>query len=329
MTDISSQERPLPPIAWVASYPKSGNTWLRTLLYSYFFGAPTRMNSVGMRTHAIDRLMGDRGREFLASDDPALDAELRERLAQAQLETNPEWPDFAPEVAIVKSHYRFSTNHPLISEPGTAILAVRHPKDVMLSSFNYLEMLGRNRERDATAYVEQFIDRVGEHRYTMKGYGSWSGHWRSWIQQGRAHLPVVLVSYEQLLADPVFAFSQILDSIGVDPSPQRVRFAVQSASFDNMRTLEERQRTEEPEATNGTAATPSEGRSGDDTRFFFNKGRRGATIAETLGVDLDDKFDEAFAPEIDAFHDIAGRGLCRVVGVPYLTAGEQSTSLAA
>ena len=27
-------------IVWLASYPKSGNTWLRFLLYCYLFGAP-------------------------------------------------------------------------------------------------------------------------------------------------------------------------------------------------------------------------------------------------------------------------------------------------
>ena len=43
-------------IIWLASYPKSGNTWLRFLLYNYLFGEVRRSGDIARRIPDIHTL---------------------------------------------------------------------------------------------------------------------------------------------------------------------------------------------------------------------------------------------------------------------------------
>ena len=52
-------------VTWLASYPKSGNTWLRFLLYSYYYGSVTVSAQVAERIPDIHALEADALQERL------------------------------------------------------------------------------------------------------------------------------------------------------------------------------------------------------------------------------------------------------------------------
>lgn len=279
---------------------------MRNLLFAYFFGAPKRMAAIGMRTQAIDhRIAGKDSQDYFDPTNMEAAERLRRMVAEEHAPTHAFWAEGAPEHVFMKSHYVYSPNHPLIAEPGRAITIVRHPKDVLLSSLNFEQMRKGENEGDTRAFVEAFIERGGVAAYSKKGYGTWANNWRSWVQQAPQQMPVLLVSYEALLAEPVFTFGQVLNFLGATPGQNRLEFAVRTASFENLQSMEKKQRDEE-------------GSDSENDKLFFNKGQAGGTISDTLGLAMDDQFDEAFAPQIEQFNSLAARGVVRVAGQPQL-----------
>lgn len=278
---------------------------MRHLLYAYLFGKAKSLGSLGQRTQALERLIaggGDRG-EYLDPGNNEAASRLRAKVAGAHIPTAAAWPTGLKQHVFVKSHLVYSERHPLADEPARAILLVRHPKDVLLSSLKFEQMRGKEGVGDPTPFVSEFIDRGGVQLYAQRGYGTWANHWRSWMQVAPTQMPVLLVNYKTLLADPHFTFAQVLNFLGFAPRAGRVDFAVEAASFENLKALEQSDRIAAGDASDN---------------FFFNHGGSGRSIADTLGVEMDDQFDEAFEPHIDRFNAVISRGRVQVAGRPRL-----------
>ncbi len=94
-------------IVWIASYPKSGNTWVRFLLAAYFSGPIQSSEQVSA---AIP--------DLLQGGDP------RPALARGQ-------------TAYMKTHLPWSAAHPYAADTDRAVVVVRHPKDVCLSCLKH------------------------------------------------------------------------------------------------------------------------------------------------------------------------------------------------
>src|SRR3954468_15898594 len=97
-------------ITWLASYPKSGNTWLRFMAANLLFGAQTS-------AEALNRLVPD----------------LHE---MSSIPAAPENP------VLIKTHFACSQQLPLFGVTHGPIYIVRHPADVMVSNFHYARRSG-------------------------------------------------------------------------------------------------------------------------------------------------------------------------------------------
>src|SRR5262245_186581 len=101
-------------IHWLASFPKSGNTWVRFLLYHYFYGDIADSRAIGSRIPDIH----------------AGDFDRASTLTRTQL---------------VKTHWGLSPQMPHVDRTAGAIYIVRRPQDVLWSMLNYYRL------RDAKA----------------------------------------------------------------------------------------------------------------------------------------------------------------------------------
>ena len=205
-------------VVWIASYPKSGNTWVRFLLCNLLFGPQES-------AAALNRLAPD----------------------VHELGPNPQPPSMP---LIMKTHFAFSPMLPLAAHTAAAIYVVRDPADVMLSNFHYSRRSGAGTGTGAgagagdgeaaalSAYVDQYLTAQGDPRWIRLGMGTWSEHVRSWLAV-KHPFPVLPVRYEALGADPLQVARGLCAFLGVDRDESQLARAVQGASFERLREIEE------------------------------------------------------------------------------------------
>ncbi len=205
---MTEEPRPEPArtLVWIASYPKSGNTWVRFLVCNLVFG-------VQSSAAALNRLAPDIH-------------ELGTRLE----------PSAAP--TFLKSHFPFSPAMPLAAYSAGAIYVVRHPADVMLSNFHYLRRSTPNAELTLSQYVDRYLAARGDPRWIRFGMGPWDDHVRSWLAVERP-FPLLLLRYEDLLADALQGARRICAYLGLSRTPQETEQAASGACFSRLREIEE------------------------------------------------------------------------------------------
>ena len=224
-----------PGLVWLASYPKSGNTWLRALLANVMSGRlePEPINDL----HAgVD----------ISSSRPLFE---QRTLVDASLLTLAEIEGLRPLVYGEAESYskmvwhktheaytRLADGRALLGgKARAAVYLVRDPRDQVIS---WAHHTGLSVDR-AVAYSLSAETRLADGRYTqlIQRLGDWSGHVRSWLEQ--ADMPVHLMRYEDLHADTAATFSRALDFLGVRYTAAMVERAVRHSDFAELRRQEE------------------------------------------------------------------------------------------
>jgi aryl sulfotransferase len=202
----------MPSVLWLASYPKSGNTWLRSLLYHLLHGPLARSEDLQCAVPDAHKL-----RHLPAS-----------AVGRTALPVKTHW---LPEQI------------PFAHRVVGFVYVARNPWDVALSNFDYRLLCGAGAALPDTAiegacYVEQFIAHRGDPRWLRLGMGTWCGHIRAWRVTAE-RVPNLWLRYEDLLADPVHASGHLCRFLGLERDTASIARAVDGASFAAMRRLEE------------------------------------------------------------------------------------------
>jgi hypothetical protein len=228
---------PRKSIVWLASYPKSGNTWVRTFLANYLFDRKTPMP-----INEVHRLgLGDSVEKMYrvaAGNAPFDITDYRQSLALRGKVLKGIVNNDA-DINFVKTHNRRAKAFGVELIPAaltrSAIYILRNPLDMVLS---YARQFGQAPEFTAVAIGREDHSTAGAKGTTAQYLGNWSGHVKSWT---RCNLfPVLVMRYEDMLDDPETAFTHILKHIGVPPDPERVACAVRFSSFDELRKQEDK-----------------------------------------------------------------------------------------
>ena len=231
------------PFVWLASYPKSGNTWTRLLLANFLADAEqaVRINRIGEALpgfHPSDRGWFDRATGLSSSDctadevEPLLPAAFRAHAAET-----------AGERQFCKVHdalHDTAAGEPLFPADVSAgaVYVVRNPLDVAVSWAFHVG------GEDFSGIVTRMNDR----RYvTAGGCGhqlrqrllDWSSHVESWRS---APFPVLVVRYEDLLADTAGQLGRMTRFLGLDGAAdgRRLRRAAAAADFSRLQEQEAR-----------------------------------------------------------------------------------------
>jgi len=221
-------------LVWLASYPKSGNTWLRILLSHYMAGddQALNINNLSIPNAADITVFEQHG--ILCPTELTADEGDQARLALYRC-----LGAQGSALRWLKIHdaFRRIASGERLCPPDVSrwvVYLVRHPADVAIS-FGYhfgmstpevVELMGRS---DAT------IGR-GSRLQFGQVLQSWSQHVDSWWRQ--TDIPVVMVRYEDLLHDPEGGFAQLVGTLGLPVDPRRVRAAVEAARFDRLQEIE-------------------------------------------------------------------------------------------
>lgn len=235
---------------WLASYPKSGNTWFRLLLANLRAEAPVDINALPERGGiASARARFDNMMLFPSG---LLTHEECDRLRPGLYEAmaGRDWlsaniDDEAPpgQPLFIKTHdaWTYTTDGvPLLGAgPGVkgAILIVRDPRDVAPSLANHGGQTIDQSIRFMADPEGMFCGRVDrQHSQLRQRLPGWSGFNRSWLDQDE--IPVHLVRYEDLHTDTLGVFAGALAFAGVALDFGAMERAVEFASFTLLRAQE-------------------------------------------------------------------------------------------
>ena len=232
-------------IVWLASYPKSGNTWLRMFLAHLLAeeGAPAPdLNGLSRTLHdglgiASSRTVFDEEAGISASDllPDEIDL-LRPRVYEA-------WAARCERTAFVKVHDAFlatAAGEPLLSPAATCatIYIVRNPLDVAVSyAFHSAKSFDTmiDEMADADFVTASSVTRL--HSQLRQRLSSWSGHVASWIDASGMNCH--MMRYEDMVQLPLETFSAMVRFLDLPCDEPRVLQALDGACFEKLRAQEE------------------------------------------------------------------------------------------
>jgi len=224
-------------IIWLASYPKSGNTWFRAFISNLFSKSDDPVD--------INNFIG--GPIFSAKEIfNTYSAVASEELTYTEIDNvRPDiYNELTEEIVedkFIKAHdaYTYLTDgrpiYPTQASKGT-IYIVRNPFDVVMSfahhSNNSIEKTLNNMNRWFS-----FCEKINRfHNQLRQQLLNWSEHYKSWTEQ--KNIPVFILKYEDLKNDPFKYFSKAIEFSGYEFTEDEINTAIEKASFSKLQEQE-------------------------------------------------------------------------------------------
>ena len=226
-------------IFWVASYPKSGNTWLRALLASYYYSRDGTFDQKLLRK--IEQF--PQKKNFSNFDyDQKIVADTSRFWIKAQ-----ELINLDKKLKFFKTHNILGglNGNQFTNTKNTigCIYIVRDPRNVITSLKNHFEM------NDIEALEFMLNKNKYTYNYHVKNdysdfqfISSWENNYKSWKNQ--KNIPVKLIKYEDLHSKTYEVFKDLIKFINVTSknpnifNKNKAKKAIYSSSFDSLKTIE-------------------------------------------------------------------------------------------
>jgi hypothetical protein len=284
-------------IWWLASYPKSGNTWVRAFLTALLTGRRVDINDmsalgagVASSRDLFDSVLGIESGDLTEDQQANLRPLTYELMAQEFSES--------PFVKVHDAYGLTPAGSPVFPSSATAgaIYIVRNPLDAAVSLAYYT---GRSMERAvdvmlASGMVWGVDSQVAIANQFPQKMGTWGEHVASWLA---APFPVHVVRYEDLLRHPKEFFARIAQFCDIPATEAEIQLAVEQSSFEALRSQER---------DKGFRANSASG------NRFFRQGKTGAW-REELPPEQAERILSALGPEMNrlGYSEDLSRTFCR------------------
>lgn len=223
-------------LIWLASYPKSGNTWMRSFLHNLFRNSPTPVDV----NEISDFCLGESAAQWYSrrADRPLTELSHKE-IANLRPLVHRDFTTVFPDSVFVKTHNYLGEwcDVPLHTMDVTAggIYILRNPLDVVISVSHHF---GET--------IDEAIEHLANDAYTtgdlkshvFEVHRSWSTHVKSWTEHPSPQL--LVLRYEDLLYKPRKYFKQVATFLGLKPSSERLERAIRNSSFKTLKAMEEK-----------------------------------------------------------------------------------------
>lgn len=248
-------------IFWLASYPKSGNTWFRVFYTNLIKNSdrPAIINELESDGIASSRDLFDEAAGICSSD---MTHDEIDRMRPGVYETLSEDSDETIYMKIHDAYTMTEKGHPLVSEKATlgALYFIRNPLDVAISfahhNANSIEKMIGKMADDSYAFCDK-NDRL--HNQLRQRLLSWRSHVLSWVEAPELNLHIV--RYEDMLHHKEATFTKAAKFAGLPDDPARIQKALAFSRIEELQAQEKEQGFQEknPRATS-----------------FFRKGETGS-----------------------------------------------------
>ena len=227
-------------IIWIASYPKSGNTWMRLFIKSYFNSSNIKFSldnqlddTIVVESFPVERRFEELKINFEDFSD------IYKNWLNMQLMIN-----LNNKINYLKTHNAMCTinKHKFTNVENTlgAIYIVRDPRDVLVSYSYFLnrsidEILKKMTSNDSYEGAE-----LKNKFYKKSLLGSWSSHYNSWKKLDG--VKTILVKYEEMIENPYSTFLKVLiylkNLTNIKIDEKKINDTIKQTSFENLKNLE-------------------------------------------------------------------------------------------
>lgn len=228
-------------IYWLASYPKSGNTWFRFFLCNLLSdnNYPVTLNELSTGAIAssrewLDNVLGFDSADLYSDETRNLRPEIYQWTADNQ----------EKEYSYHKIHdacVQLDSGKWLVSEAATAgaIYIIRNPLDVAISLAHH-----------TSCTVDEGIEKLNDpllrsqinHRNQLPKQvdhclSTWSEHVRSWVDNPA--IDTYVLRYEDMKYDPLNTFTHAADFLKLSTEANKINDAISFSNFDFLQAQEQ------------------------------------------------------------------------------------------
>ena len=221
----------------ITSFPKSGNTWLRYIIYDLFFNSQNKENSNSLD---IQKFVPDLHTIKINNNQLVLDKVLKDKKI------------------FLKSH--FSYNQMLKYHMDKIILIIRNPLDVFVSLFNFYDYDDSKKN--------ELVDFFAKHHTLpiLKKYNfpTWSQHTNDWIN---SNINLHIMRYKSLINNFDIEIQKLSEFFGIILTREKLDHLKSNTSFIKLRNIEKEEKKINSKSFFNLAMGKKRG------RYFMNVGK--------------------------------------------------------
>ena len=223
-------------IIWISSYPKSGNTFLRSLLVSYFFSKNGHFDQRDLAN--ISEFPRDYF-NFVKEDDflnEFLDWENKQRMISENCKQMTFLKTHLANIKIKENYYSINPKFTLCS-----IYIVRDPRNVILSLKDHFQM--NISEAEKFFFNEKKVLNMQKNGL-LKSFTpilDWGSNYKSWNKENLERN--LIIKYEDLVLRTQETFKKVLEHImkynKFIINEKKLAHSINTTSFDDLKKIEQ------------------------------------------------------------------------------------------
>ena len=278
-------------IIWIASYPKSGNTWLRALLASYYF-----TNDGSFSLSLLDKIDNFPSDKFFE--------EYNDQFSKVE-DTSKYWLKEQEKIN-KKNKITFLKTHSAICKINGnsftnkensigAIYIVRDPRNVITSISNHYQISIEDAFQFMKDEKRGIINKKDGRYLGFQAVWSWSINQKTWVENNL--FPVLVIKYEDLLKETYNTLRKVIEFINKISNSSKIfneskgKNSIKNTSFEKLQRME-----------NDHGFAEAINKKGTNKKIkFFNLGQKN-NYKNLLSQDLIIKMNEFYKEELIKFN---------------------------
>ena len=229
-------------IIWLSSYPKNGNTWLRSLISAYYYTE----DGLFFGDKQLQNIQQFPTKKFLEDFDYNLekpgDTVKYWVEAQKKINLDNKIKFLKTHNALVKLNQNDFTNR---KNTLGGIYIVRDPRNVLDSMSRHFQIdhhKALSVMQNENNYIYDFKKKKDFSDYQF--ISSWEKNYQSW--KNNKLIPIKFLRYEDLLSETFFVFKEIIEFIDKLTnnkngfSREKAKNSIKSTSFENLKKIEKK-----------------------------------------------------------------------------------------